>query len=107
MDEKRSRFRALVDYLRKLLGKKPATPGDPYAYVPAPLRRGPRGVRVRRWRRLRTIRLGTIRREGNPNMASRYWPALRLGCFRPSSRCDSDPLLRLTRGCARDDDPTS
>jgi hypothetical protein len=43
VEEKRSRFRALVEYLRKLLGKKPASPGDPYAYVTAPVRRGPKG----------------------------------------------------------------
>ena len=43
MEEKKSRFRAMVEYLRKLLGKKPAAPGDPYAYVMAPVRRGPKG----------------------------------------------------------------
>ena len=43
MEEKKSRLRAMVDYLRKLLGKKPASPGDPYAYVMAPVRRGPKG----------------------------------------------------------------
>jgi hypothetical protein len=41
---KRSRFRILLDLLKRLLGKKPdAPPVDPYAYVPAPLRRGPKG----------------------------------------------------------------
>jgi len=39
---KRSGFRVLVDFLRGLLGRKPAAPGDPYAYVMAPVRRGPR-----------------------------------------------------------------
>ena len=41
--EKRSRFRAVLDFLKRLLGRKPAAPGDPYAYVTAPLRRGPKG----------------------------------------------------------------
>jgi len=40
---KRSRFQALLDFLRRMLGKKPTPPSDPYAYVPAPLRRGPKG----------------------------------------------------------------
>jgi hypothetical protein len=41
--EKRSRFRVVVDFLKRLLGRKPAAPGDPYAYVMAPVRRGPKG----------------------------------------------------------------
>jgi hypothetical protein len=42
--EKRSRFRVVLDFLKRLLGKKPSTPpGDPYAYAMAPLRRGPKG----------------------------------------------------------------
>ncbi len=36
-DEKGSRFR------KRLLGKKPAPPGDPSAYSMAPVRRGPKG----------------------------------------------------------------
>jgi hypothetical protein len=43
VEEKRSRMQALVEYLKKLFGKKPSAPGDPYAYVPAPVRRGPKG----------------------------------------------------------------
>jgi len=40
----RSRFRIVLDFLRRLLGKKPPQlPGDPYAYRMAPLQRGPRG----------------------------------------------------------------
>jgi hypothetical protein len=40
----RSRRQALVDRLRRLFRKKQAPPeGDPYAYVAAPLRRGPKG----------------------------------------------------------------
>ena len=42
-DEKRSQFRMILDFLKRLLGKKPAAPGDPYAYVMAPVRRGPKG----------------------------------------------------------------
>jgi hypothetical protein len=41
---KHSRLRALLNSLRRLFGKKPPpTPGDPYAYRMAPLRRGPGG----------------------------------------------------------------
>lgn len=39
----RSGLRAVLDFLRRLLGRKPAAPGDPYAYVMAPVRRGPKG----------------------------------------------------------------
>jgi hypothetical protein len=39
-----SRFRIVLDFLRKLLGRRPSTPpGDPYAYAMAPLRHGPKG----------------------------------------------------------------
>jgi hypothetical protein len=41
--EKRNRLRALLDTLKRLFGRKPAAPGDPYAYVTAPVRRGPKG----------------------------------------------------------------
>jgi hypothetical protein len=42
--EKRSRFRVALDFLKRLLGRKPtAPPGDPYAYAMAPVRRGPKG----------------------------------------------------------------
>jgi hypothetical protein len=41
--EKRSRFRIALDFLKRLLGRKPTPPGDPYAYAMAPLRRGPKG----------------------------------------------------------------
>jgi hypothetical protein len=41
--EKRSRFRVVLDFLKRLLGRRPAAPGDPYAYVMAPVRRGPKG----------------------------------------------------------------
>ena len=41
--EKRSRVRIVLDFLRRLLGRKPTPPGDPYAYVMAPVRHGPRG----------------------------------------------------------------
>jgi len=42
-DEKPSRFRMALDFMKRLLGKTTAPPGDPYAYVMAPVRRGPRG----------------------------------------------------------------
>jgi len=29
--EKRSSFRAIVDFVKRLLGRNPAAPGDPYA----------------------------------------------------------------------------
>jgi hypothetical protein len=41
--EKQSGFKAVMEFLKRLLGKRPAQPGDPYAYVMAPLRRGPKG----------------------------------------------------------------
>jgi hypothetical protein len=42
-DRKRSGFKVVLDFLKRLLGKRPAQPGDPYAYVMAPVRRGPKG----------------------------------------------------------------
>ena len=42
-EERRSRLRVVLDFLKRLLGKKPAAPGDPYAYVMAPVGRGPKG----------------------------------------------------------------
>jgi hypothetical protein len=39
--EKPSRFRVVVDFLKRLIGKKPSPPGG--AYAMAPLRRGPKG----------------------------------------------------------------
>lgn len=41
--EKRSKFRMVLDFLKTLLSSKPAQPEDPYAYVIAPVRRGPKG----------------------------------------------------------------
>jgi len=40
---KRSGFNIVLDFLKRLLRKRPAQPGDPYAYVPVPVRRGPKG----------------------------------------------------------------
>jgi hypothetical protein len=42
-EEKPSRLKRILDVLKRLLGKNPASPGDPYAYVLAPVRRGPKG----------------------------------------------------------------
>jgi hypothetical protein len=40
----RTLWQALMDQLRRILRKKQTPPeGDPYAYVGAPLRRGPKG----------------------------------------------------------------
>lgn len=41
--ERRSRLKMILELLKRLLGKRPAAPGDPYAYVTAPVRRGPKG----------------------------------------------------------------
>lgn len=41
--EKRSKLKVMLDFLKQLLGRKPAAPGDPDAYVMAPVRRGPKG----------------------------------------------------------------
>jgi hypothetical protein len=42
---KRSRIKVLLDSIRRFFGRKPNLPpeGDPYVYVGAPLRRGPKG----------------------------------------------------------------
>ena len=42
-DGKQSRLKILIDFVKRLLRRKPAQPGDPYAYVMAPVPRGPRG----------------------------------------------------------------
>lgn len=43
-DKKPSRIKALIDSIRRLLRREPTPPpGDPYAYVTAPLLRGPKG----------------------------------------------------------------
>ncbi len=34
--EKRLRFKVAFDFLKRLFGKKPAPPGDPYAYAMPP-----------------------------------------------------------------------
>ena len=41
--KRESKLRAALEFLKRLLGKKPASPGDPYAYVTAPAKRGPKG----------------------------------------------------------------
>jgi len=41
--EKRSGLKVMLDFLKRMLRKRPAQPGDPYAYVMAPVRRGPKG----------------------------------------------------------------
>jgi len=41
--KERSRVRALVNFLRRLFGKPPQFPGDPYADHTAPLRPRPKG----------------------------------------------------------------
>jgi len=41
--EKRSGFRIVLDFLKRLLGRRPAAPEDPYACVMTPVRRGPKG----------------------------------------------------------------
>ena len=42
--KERSRFMTVLDFLQRLLRRKPPqTPGDPYAYRMAPLRGGPKG----------------------------------------------------------------
>jgi hypothetical protein len=42
-EKKRSVFRIAFAFLKRLLGRRPAGPGDPYAYVMAPVRQGPKG----------------------------------------------------------------
>lgn len=40
---RQSRLKILIDFVKRLLGRRPAQPGDPYAYAMAPVRRGPTG----------------------------------------------------------------
>ena len=43
-ERKPSLVKKLQDAIHRLLGRKPpSSPGDPYAYAMAPLRRGPKG----------------------------------------------------------------
>ena len=43
-DKKLSRIKALINSIRSFLLREPTPPpGDPHAYVMAPLRRGPKG----------------------------------------------------------------
>ncbi len=41
--EKRSLMKKVKDSIRRFLRGEQTPPGDPYAYVTAPLRRGPKG----------------------------------------------------------------
>jgi len=40
---RRHRFQVLKDLLRRIFRRKPKSPGDPYADLLVPVRRGPRG----------------------------------------------------------------
>ncbi len=42
-ERKRSRLQSMMAFLRRLFRRRPAAPDDPYAYVMAPVRRGPKG----------------------------------------------------------------
>ena len=42
-EQRRSRFQSMIEFLRRLFRRRPAAPGDPYAYVTVPVRRGPKG----------------------------------------------------------------
>lgn len=41
--KKSSLMKKIHDRIRRFLGKRPPQPGDPYAYVMAPVGRGPKG----------------------------------------------------------------
>lgn len=56
VDEKRSRFKIVLDFLKRLLGKKPAPPADPYAYAMAPCVVAQRVVAAQRSPKSKTIR---------------------------------------------------
>ncbi len=43
VNEERSRVRIVLDFIKRLLGRKLAELGDPHAYVMAPVRRRPKG----------------------------------------------------------------
>jgi hypothetical protein len=60
---KPSPIKALIDSIRRLLRREPTPPpGDPYAYVTAPLRRGQKDEAALRWPKSKTIRIGHSRR---------------------------------------------
>lgn len=42
-ERRQSRLRSMIEFFKRLLRRRPAAPGDPYAYVMAPVRRGPKG----------------------------------------------------------------
>jgi hypothetical protein len=42
-ERRQSRLKSMIEFFQRLLRRKPAAPGDPYAYVMAPVRRGPKG----------------------------------------------------------------
>jgi len=74
--EKRSRFKAALNFLKRLIGKKPAQPGDPYAYVTAPVPGVPRDAAARpRWKRTGSIAIRRARtRSARVPSAVRHAP---------------------------------
>ena len=55
--KERSRFRIVLDFLKRLLGGKPSSPpGDPYAYAIAPLRVAQEAATARQSPKSRTTR---------------------------------------------------
>jgi hypothetical protein len=42
-ERRQSRLQLMIQFLKRLLRRRPGAPGDPYAYVMAPVRRGPKG----------------------------------------------------------------
>ena len=38
-----ARLQSMIQFVKRMLRRGPAAPGDPYAYVMAPVRRGPKG----------------------------------------------------------------
>ena len=42
-ERRRPRFQAMIDLFKRLFWRRPAAPGDPYAYVTAPVLCGPKG----------------------------------------------------------------
>src|SRR5262249_27475985 len=42
-DRRQSRVKSMIEFFKRLLRRRPSTPGDPYAYVMAPKQRGPKG----------------------------------------------------------------
>jgi len=91
-EEKWSRFRVVLEFLQRLLGKKPAAPGDPYADVMALVRPALRGGAAQRGPRSKRILLRASHR--GHELQTAYLFTAYLTCVRARffPECPSTPL---------------